>query len=433
MRSPSLCTPPREWTRTPTEPVNGSSSKRSLNGEPWTTVTVKEEGTPSIHPRSKMLLSSLTLKKESVQRRERREKELEREIDRERQIHAGGKRNYINVNQDGKPYGLGITAWNDALGKVVRGLDPSYIDIRHQPFHLMEILMNRLNEDFKYSADINPSWFRTRVENALSSYRHELIKMIQAKEDRPAWVTENIWSKLQELEASQKFRVKSEQMRFANSCRRTKGRTGPLGEVGITERLRQQLGRHPDPDEVQEEMLRDKGYSGRVRSISAARGSPGGTTYRLGERTGTSTTSQRSVSLCADESPRINVTPVSKDNGAVGKTAGGNEGNSDRADAANPSTEDKPVIRILIQQIEELKKLQCGDPGDVNIVVQSLMKQVETLRSRNLATHSNMQGVAEGCIGVLIREILDGGEQSAEKGVHEVSFERMSRALVNCT
>lgn len=144
------------------------------------TVTVKEEGTPSIHPRSKLLLSSLTLKKESVQRRERREKELEREIDRERQIQAGGKRNYINVNQDGKPYGLGITAWNDAFGKVVRGLDPSYIDIRHQPFHLMEILMNRLNEDFEYSADINPSWFRTRVGNALSSYRHKLIKMIQA-------------------------------------------------------------------------------------------------------------------------------------------------------------------------------------------------------------------------------------------------------------
>jgi hypothetical protein len=43
----------------------------------------------------------------------------------------------------------------------------------------------------------------------------------------------------------------------------------------------------------------------------------------------------------------------------------------------------------------------------------TLMKQVETLRSRNLATHSNMQGIAGGCIGVLIREILDGGEQSA--------------------
>ncbi|KAG0596399.1 hypothetical protein M758_UG250400 [Ceratodon purpureus] len=136
----------------------------------------------------------------------------------------------------------------------------------------MEVLMSSMNEDYDYSADVNISWFRTRVENALSTYRHELIKMIQANEERPPWVKDSVWAKLQELKASDKFSLKSEHMRYVNSCRRTKGRTGPLGVVGITERLRQKLGRDPDPEEVQGEMVRDKGYSGRMRSDSSGRG-----------------------------------------------------------------------------------------------------------------------------------------------------------------
>ena len=55
---------------------------------------------------------------------------------------------YVHVSEEGRPYGLGIGAWNDALGKVVWGLNTSYIDIRQQPFHLMDTLIARLNEGF---------------------------------------------------------------------------------------------------------------------------------------------------------------------------------------------------------------------------------------------------------------------------------------------
>jgi hypothetical protein len=51
-------------------------------------------------------------------------------------------------------------------------------------------------------------------------------------------------------------------MSYANSCRRTLGRIGPAGEHGIVERLREQLGRSPDPHEIEKEMNKPKG-SGR--------------------------------------------------------------------------------------------------------------------------------------------------------------------------
>lgn len=63
--------------------------------------------------------------------------------------------------------------------------------------------------------------------------------------------------------ANSKQRVeKSEQGRYANACRRTYVRTGSRGLNGIRERLREQLKRSPDPEEVEFEMSRDKGYGG---------------------------------------------------------------------------------------------------------------------------------------------------------------------------
>lgn len=40
------------------------------------------------------------------------------------------------------------------------------------------------------------------------------------------------------------------------------GRTGPSGEVGVRQRLRRALRRSPDPEEIKQEMARDKGYGG---------------------------------------------------------------------------------------------------------------------------------------------------------------------------
>lgn len=63
----------------------------------------------------------------------------------------------------------------------------------------------------------------------------------------------------------------SERMRFANAARLSKGRTGPKGEEGIKEELYKQLGRDADPDEVQYEMNRKKGYSRVAQKQKAAR------------------------------------------------------------------------------------------------------------------------------------------------------------------
>ena len=152
-RSTSPSRPPRQCAILASDMLHESSSKRHDTRGLSRVVTVKQEGESSLGSKKKMFSSSLTLKKESVPRSEPREKELDRELDiRE---DAGVKQNYVHVNEDGKPYGLGITAWNDALGKVVRGLDTSYIDIRHQPWNLMDVLMNKINEDFKYSEYVN--------------------------------------------------------------------------------------------------------------------------------------------------------------------------------------------------------------------------------------------------------------------------------------
>lgn len=254
-RSDSPGTPP------PTRSGVSSGFPVSSRGD---SVQVRKEGgtlsTPNVpnsvtsKRRKSRLPTSLILNRESVLRRNRRERAMEREEDAQRRESCGKKPYLIHVNSEGQAYGLGVSVWNDALSKVVRGLDPSYIDIRQQPCHLMDTLLKRLDEEFDYSDTVNSSWLRKRIGNALSSYRHELMKMIQAKETRPPWVSESVWEKLVKMSESEKYKRKSEAKRYANSCRRSYGRTGPIGEVGIIERLRKILGRSPAQDEIQVEM-----------------------------------------------------------------------------------------------------------------------------------------------------------------------------------
>lgn len=223
-RSCSPLTPPSPRQR------KGASSREFPACSTMDTVAVSKEGGLDIShreqgacgSRTQRLLCGLSLNPENVQRRERRARETAREVNKEIRESTGRKPHFVHVNADGKPYGIGVTTWNDALAKIVRGLDPSYVDIRQQPFNRMETLMNRLHDDFEYSEPLNPAWLRYRVGNALSSYRHELIRMIQAKQERPVWVSETIWSKLVRMSESESFKLKSAQMKFANSCRRNK-------------------------------------------------------------------------------------------------------------------------------------------------------------------------------------------------------------------
>lgn len=78
----------------------------------------------------------------------------------------------------------------------------------------------------------------------------------------PPGFDKDVWYNLQRISKDPKYKEKSEAMRHANSMRRTLGRTGPKGELGIVEDLREKFGRSPDPDEIEDEMKRDKGYGG---------------------------------------------------------------------------------------------------------------------------------------------------------------------------
>lgn len=57
----------------------------------------------------------------------------------------------------------------------------------------------------------------------------------------------------------------SEKLKVANAARVNLGKTGPKGEEGIKEDLAQLLGRDLDPEEVEHEMQRKKGYIGIAR------------------------------------------------------------------------------------------------------------------------------------------------------------------------
>ena len=389
MPSPGTSAPPRPTLLDPP----GSSFKLSMSSLKWNTYRGGSDantagGSSTPFGKDSTSVSAFSLNPESACRRERRLLEREREdraIERE---NAGKKRFYVHVNEDGKPYGLGIGTWNDMLGKVVRGLDPSYIDIRHQPFHLMETLCERLNEHFEYSDKVNPAWLRARVGAALSSYRHDLIKRIEYEGNRPHWVSESIWEKLVTMAGSDKFKAKSEQMRKANASRRTKGRTGPIGIVGIQERLRMRLGKTPDPEEVESEMRRDKGYGGksRQRKFNSSRDSD---SYGIGGQDAVgrlSSNNQKSPELEEALSPIREArhrTPHQIPSPDV--SLPGNDSVSHVVTECEDITFAKshPLGRVILRQMQELKTTpECNTP-ELQMVLDGLMTQIRALRSKS--------------------------------------------------
>ena len=335
--------------------------------------------------RTARLMSGLPMSTESRQRQERRTRESQREDDSADRTRNGKKPYHVTVNWEGRPYGYGVTVWHDALAKVVRGLDPWYVDIRQQPHHNMEILMKRLDDDFHYSSPLNPSWLRQRIGNALSSYRHEIIKMIKSKQARPAWVKEAVWEKLVALEASEKFQLKSSQMRYANACRKNKGRTGPLGVAGITERLRQQLQRSSSPSEVFKEMRRDKGYSGRSRranrqetensTVDHAEGSFG----NVAEVSADDVPAQSppTENPVRDVTPPLSPRPQSSQATEILPTHP-----SSAAATVIPAPNENPLVQILERQIQELQSSHLGKTEDYTSLILTLQCRLDAMRHR---------------------------------------------------
>jgi len=80
-------------------------------------------------------------------------------------------------------------------------------------------------------------------------------------------MNKDVWLRLEKLANSKQREEKSKQGRHANSCRKTLGRTRSIRVNSVKEKLRSQLMRSPDPDAIQEEMQRNKGYKGVKRKV----------------------------------------------------------------------------------------------------------------------------------------------------------------------
>ena len=199
---------------------------------------------------------------ESALRRDRKRRQVSREAEVEKREKMGHKPHFLTVDDRGRPYGLGVKTWKAELNKLCCALDPSVMDVRNQPHKPMMTLKKRLAYKFEYSADIDDDWLRGEIGRGVSTRRFQLMEMIRNGDLIPPGFDKDIWYNLQRVADDPKYKEKSEAMKHANSMRRTKGRTGPKGEMGIAEDLREHFGRSPDPDEIEDEMQRDKGYAG---------------------------------------------------------------------------------------------------------------------------------------------------------------------------
>lgn len=198
----------------------------------------------------------------AVDRRTRRQKQAAREREVAERKREGKKPFYLTLDADGKPYGVGKPAWVHEIRKLATGLDPSCTHIRKQTYEAVSTLKARLNDNFEYSGTLNEDYLRSMMGIAVTGKRRELLALIRTGGTQPLHIDHEVWERLVKLEGSKQWEEKSLQGKYANSCRKTYGRTGSRGINGVRERLREKFGRSPDFDEMKEELNRDKGYGG---------------------------------------------------------------------------------------------------------------------------------------------------------------------------
>ena len=98
---------------------------------------------------------------EIAKRRQRRRRQVERETERRQREKQGLAGHYIAVDVNGIPYGFGVGAWRAELKKLTAWLDPSILNIRHQPEEEMATLRCQLKDKFEYSALVDRAHIRT--------------------------------------------------------------------------------------------------------------------------------------------------------------------------------------------------------------------------------------------------------------------------------
>ena len=203
----------------------------------------------------------------ALDRRTRRHKQVAREEEIAQQKRDGKKPFYLTVDSEGKPYGLGKSAWMAEISKLATGLDPSCMHISRQTYEAVTTFKARLNERFECLGPFHEDHMRSIMGKVVIRKRTELISLIQKRGSQPLHIDHEMWGRLVKLAASKQRKDKSEQGRYANACRKTYGRTGPRGMNGVRERPRENLQRSLDPEEIEIEMNCDKGYGGNIQKI----------------------------------------------------------------------------------------------------------------------------------------------------------------------
>ena len=194
-----------------------------------------------------------------MKRRERRQRQNAREMERRKREKQGLRGHYISVNGMGIPSGFGVDAWRQELNKLCIALDPSILDIRHQPKEAMSTLRQRLKDNFEYSAPVDRAYIRQLARKSVTQRCAKLLLSLKCGGKCPIGFNKDIWHHLDRISKDPHREELSQRMKYANACRINKRRTGPKGE-GVREDLYQRLEREPDPDELEYELRRNKGY-----------------------------------------------------------------------------------------------------------------------------------------------------------------------------
>lgn len=207
---------------------------------------------------------------EAEKRKERRHAQASREREGERRRREGLPRNYLLIDSHTKiPYGQGVGNWRKELMLLSRKLDPAIGNINKHPQTLVKEIADWIQHTWEYSEDISDKYVKEVIARGVSLRRSVLWKKIRSGERKPDDVSDRSWRSLaRELENPASIR-KADICSRANASRLNFGRTGPSGEVGVRERLRKKLKRSPEPEEINFEMARDKGYGGQSKRIKS--------------------------------------------------------------------------------------------------------------------------------------------------------------------
>lgn len=240
---------------------DGSESEYEAVGEDF------EDVEEQLHePGTRIQQATFENETEAQRRKERRHEKRAREREGDQRHRAGLPRHYLLVDPISQlPYGCGVGAWTKEMKLLSRKLDPAIGVINKQPHDALLEIADWIQHTWEYQHPLKWEFLKATIARGVSLRRAELWKKIRMNDPKPDDVSDRTWRSLKRELQNPATIKKQEDCSRANASRMNFGRTGPSGEVGVRARLRKRLRRSPDPEEVQLEMSRDKGYGGRSK------------------------------------------------------------------------------------------------------------------------------------------------------------------------